>query len=151
MKKNTPFLLLLSFVLILGACKKDDDSTNEDSDILQSKVYQLQAMGGSSITGTATFTEDIDGKTTVLIKLEGSNTTEHPAFIRYNKASEGGSVAITLKECTCSVSETVVSMLDNGESINYDGLVALDGHISIHGSPQDLETIVSVANIGVNE
>lgn len=143
----------MAFVLILGACSKDDDKASEDvgDDILQSKVYQLEAMAGSNITGTATFTEDVDGKTTVLIKLEGSNTTEHPAFIRYNNASEGGPVAITLKECTCSVSETVVSMLDNGESINYDGLVELDGHITIHESPQDLETIVSVANIGANE
>lgn len=149
MKKSSPLFLVLAMVLVLGSCKKDDNG--DDSDVLQSKEYQLQAVGGSNITGTATFTEDIDGTTTVLIKLEGSNTTEHPAFIRYNTASEGGDVAITLKECTCSVSETVVSELDNGESLDFDGLLELDGHISIHGSPSDLETIVSVANIGANE
>ncbi len=151
MKKSSSLLLLLAVVLVLGGCKKDNDTEDIDDGILQSKVYQLQAMTGSSITGTATFTEDIDGKTTVLIQLEGSNTTEHPAFIRYNTASEGGAIAITLKECTCSVSETVVSKLDDGQSINFDGLLELDGHISIHESPEDLETIVSVANIGVNE
>lgn len=148
-KKSSSFLLLLTVVLVLGSCKKDDNG--DDSDVLQSKMYDLKAVDGSNITGTATFTEDIDGTTTVLIKLEGSNTTEHPAFIRYNDAAQGGDVAITLKECTCSVSETVVSELDNGESINFDGLLQLDGHITIHESPHDLETIVSVANIGLNE
>ncbi len=147
MKKSSSLLLVLAFALILGSCKKD----SVDTVILQSKVYQLNAMAGSNITGTATFTEDSEGKTTVLIELEGTNTTEHPAFIRYNDASEGGPVAITLNECTCSVSETVVSKLDGGASINYDGLLKLDGHITIHESPEDLETIVSVANIGSNE
>ena len=147
MKKSSSLLLIIACVLILGGCKKD----NVDTVILQSKVYQLNAMSGSNITGTATFTEDDQGKTTVLIELDGSNTTEHPAFIRYNNASDGGPVAITLKKCTCSVSETVVSKLDGGASINFDGLLKLDGHITIHESPEDLETIVAFANIGSNE
>ena len=147
MKKSSSLLLIIACVLVLGGCKKD----NVDTVILQSKVYQLNAVAGSNITGTATFTEDNEGKTTVLIELEGSNTTEHPAYIRYKSASEGGPIAITLKKCTCSISETVVSKLDGGASINYDGLLKLDGHIAIYESPEDLETIVSVANIGSNE
>ncbi|WP_373516252.1 hypothetical protein [Pricia sp.] len=149
MKKSTSLLVLFAFIVVLGGCKKDN--ATEGSEILQSKVYQLEAMGGSNVSGTATFTEDIEGKTTILLELEGSTTDEHPAFIRYNSASIGGDVAITLKKCTCSVGETVVSKLDNGEPIDYDGLLRLDGHISIHQSPKNLETIVSTANIGVNE
>lgn len=147
MKKSSSLLLVIAFAFILGSCKKDD----VDTVILQSKVYQLSAMAGSNITGTATFTEDSDGKTHVLIELDGSNTSEHPAFIRYNSASEGGPIAITLEACTCSISDTVVSELDGGASINYDGLLKLDGHISIHESTEEIETIISVANIGVNE
>lgn len=149
MKKTSSLLVLLAFIVILGGCKKDND--NEDTDIVQSKIYQLNAVGGSNITGTATFVEDTEGKTKILVQLEGSNTDVHPAFIRYNSASEGGPIAITLKKCTCSVGETVVSTLDCGEAIDFDGLLQLDGHISIHKGPEDLETVVSTANIGANE
>ena len=132
---------------MLSSCKKD----NVDTVILQSKVYQLIATTESNITGTATFTEDSNGSTFILIELEGSNTTEHPAFIRFNNAEEGGTVAITLTECTCSVSETLVTKLDGGTSIDFDGLLKLDGHITIHESPEDIDTIVSTVNIGINE
>lgn len=145
--KSSSLLLALTFVFILGSCKKD----SVDAVVLQSKVYQLNAMTDSNITGTATFTEDSEGKTHVLIELEGANTTLNPAFIRYNSADEGGPVAITLEKCTCSISDTVVSELDGGAKINFDGLLKLDGHITIHQSPEDLETIVAVANIGSNE
>lgn len=149
MKKSSSLLVLFVAMVIVGGCKKDND--NADTDSARSKIYQLQAMGDSDITGTATFMEEADGKTRILLELEGSTTDEHPAFIRYNSASEGGAVAITLKKCTCSVGETVVSELDNGEAIDFDGLLQLDAHISITKSPQDLETVVSTSNIGANE
>ncbi len=149
MKKTSSLLVLFTFMVILGGCKKDNDT--EDTDIAQSKIYQLQAMDDSNVTGTATFVEDVDGKTKILLKLEGSTTDVHPAFIKYNSASEGGEIAITLKKCICDVGETIVTTLDNGEAIDYDGLLQLDGHISIAKSPQDLETVVSTANIGANE
>lgn len=149
MKKTSSLLVLFVCMVILVGCKKDNNKA--DTDIAQSKIYQLHAMGGSNITGTATFVEEVSGKTKILLKLEGSTTDVHPAFIRYNSASEGGDVAITLKKCTCSVGETTVSTLDNGEAIDYDGLLQLNGHISIAKSPQDLETVVSTANIGANE
>lgn len=138
-------LVLTCLIVLLGSCKKDD----VDTVILQETVYNLIPLNSSGITGTATFTENSDGTTYILIELEGSNTSEHPAYIRYNSVSEGGSNAITLKDCTCAISETDVTKLDGGTSINYDGLLKFDGHVAILANKSD-DTVVAVANIGKN-
>lgn len=145
MKSSPYFLLVLSLVFLTG-CKSDDIS----SVILRSVEYRLTAVGGSNVTGTATFTEDNNGKTEVLIQLDdGSSTLVHPAYIRFNSADEGGAIALTLEACECAVSRTTVSKLDSGTPISYDDLLKLDGHISIHESPTDM-TVISVADVGEN-
>lgn len=145
MKSSPYFFITIAFVM-LTACKKDDVNTV----ILRSTEYQLVPVAGSNVTGTATFTEDSNKATEVLIELTGSSTATHPAYIRFNSGSEGGTIALTLKACECAVSHTVVSKLDDGTTISYDGLLKLDGHISIHESAADMGTIVAVADIGAN-
>lgn len=137
--------ILIIFGLIFTGCKKDD----VDTVILQETVYQLTTLNNSGVGGTATFTENSDGTTYILIELEGTNTDEHPALIRYNTYQEGGANAITLKDCTCLISETVVTKLDGGTGINYDGLLKFDGHVAILANKED-DTVVAVANIGRN-
>ena len=143
--KSFPVLILVLSLILFTNCKKD----NLDSVVLQETEYQLITLNSSGVTGTVTFTENSDGTTYILIELEGSNTSEHPAFIRYNSYSEGGSNAITLKDCTCQVSETVVNRLDGGTTINYDGLLKFNGHVAILASKTD-DTVVAVADIGTN-
>ncbi|MEM1259557.1 MAG: hypothetical protein AAGH81_13565 [Bacteroidota bacterium] len=118
--------------------------------ILRSTEYRLEAVGDSGIFGTVTFTEDSDGKTEVLVQLDdGSSVAIHPAYIRFNTLEEGGTVALTLNPCECAVSTTLVNQLDNGSIISYDGLMRLNGHVSIHNTPDDY-TVISGANIGSN-
>ncbi|WP_343486270.1 hypothetical protein [Allomuricauda sp. d1] len=144
--KSSPYSLMALVLLVFIGCKSDDI----DSVILQSTEYRLNAVNGSGITGTATFTQDSNGSTEVLIQLDdGSSTAIHPAFIRFNNANEGGAVALTLEACECAVSRTAVTELDTGTAISYDDLLTLDGHISIHESPTDM-TVISVADIGAN-
>ncbi|OWW26773.1 hypothetical protein B4Q04_03575 [Zobellia sp. OII3] len=144
MKRYISLLSLFVIVVLSVACNKDDDH----EEALRSTVYQLEATEGFNVTGTVTFTEGDDGTTNVLVKLVDSNTDEHPAYIRYSSGDEKDNIAITLKKCTCSVGETVVSKLDNGEPIDYDGLLQLDAYVSIHQSLEDMETIVSTVKIG---
>jgi len=143
--KSPLIICSMILTLIFTSCKKDD----VDTVVLQETVYQLTTLNSSGVNGTATFTENSDGTTYILIELQGSNTSEHPAFIRYNTYEEGGANAITLKDCTCLISETVVTKLDGGTSINYDGLLKFDGHVIILASKDD-DTAVAVANIGRN-
>ena len=149
MKKTNALTILLTFVLLISSCKKED--IEMEPEVLQSTSYELQAAGGSNISGTATFTEDSNGTTTILLDLNGSSTAEHPAYIRFNSVEEGGDIAITLTNCTCAISETIVSKLDDNSAIGYDRLVNFNGHITIHESPSDLETIISATNIGSNK
>ncbi|MBT8315901.1 MAG: hypothetical protein KJP26_15700, partial [Maribacter sp.] len=62
-------------------------------------------------------------------------------------AAEGGDVAITLNACQCSISDTTITQLDNGNPITYEGLLSLNGHITILDNSNN---IIAVADIGAN-
>jgi len=145
-KHSLTILFLLVMNGFLG-CTEDDV---EKAVILQSTSYKLHAISNSNISGKATFTQEDNGSTHVLIELEGAFTKENSAYIRFNRASVGGNVAITLKACECAISNTTITKLDNGTPITYDGLLALNGHISIHKGDNPDDPIVAVADIGSN-
>ncbi|MCJ7466119.1 MAG: hypothetical protein MUO53_05425 [Maribacter sp.] len=144
--KIRPFILImLALAMVLG-CSKD----NVDTVILSEIKYDIIDLHGA-VVGTVKFTEDSNMTTEVLIELTGTSTSTHPAFIRYNKATftYGSPTALTLKACECSISHTVVSKLDDGTPISFNGLSKLDGHVSIQQSATDA-TIIAIANIGLN-
>ena len=143
MKSSLTFLTLVC-ALIFASCNKDDV---EEAVILQSVDYPIFDVSGSNISGTATFTQEDNGSTHVLIELEGASTSTNPAFIHFNNAADGGDVAITLVACECSISNTTVTHFDIGNPITYEGLINLDGHITIR---DENNNIVSVADIGSN-
>ena len=142
--KSSLAVLALLCVMVFTGCKKDDV---EKAVILQSVEYQIYDVSGSGVSGTATFTQEDNGSTHVLIELDGANTSTNPAYIRFNSAAEGGDIAITLAVCECAISNTTITQLNNGNSITYEGLIALNGHITIHDANNN---IVAVADIGAN-
>jgi hypothetical protein len=146
MKKNALILLVIVSAL-LTACSNDDDS---EKGPLESFNFALVPVDNSGVEGMVTVSEKEDGTSTVTIELNGSTTEEHPAFIYHGNVSQDSEVAITLNACTCDKSVTQISQLDNGAKISYDGLKAFNGHVKIHLGPNDLETVVAAANIGVN-
>ena len=146
MKSSLSFIAL-AIVLIFTACKKDDVA---EAVILQSIEYQIYDVSSSGVSGTATFTQEDNGSTHVLIELAGGYTATNPAFIRFNSAAEGGDVAITLKACECAISNTTITKLDNGNPITYEGLLGLNGQVTIHASNSDQSAILAVADIGAN-
>ena len=145
--KSSLSLLALTLVLIFSGCGKDDVA---EAVILKSVEYQIYDVSNSGVSGTVTFTQEDNGSTHVLIELAGGYTANNPAFIRFNSAAEGGSVAITLKVCECSISNTTITKLDNGNSITYEGLLALNGHVTIHANSDNNSAILAVADIGAN-
>jgi len=142
--KSSLSILALVFTLFFTSCNKDDAAK---AVILQSVEYQIYDVSGSNVTGTATFTQEDNGSTHVLIELNGSDTSTNPAFIHFNSAAKGGEIAITLSVCTCSISDTTITKLDNGNSITYEGLLDLNGHITILDGNGN---IIAVADIGAN-
>ena len=150
--KKAPYFLLFIALTILSSCGKDDniEPTGVNEIIVDQKDYSLISANNSGITGKATFTRDSNDNTTILIELTNTNTEEHPANVRFNSASEGGPVAITLEPCTCAVSTTVVTQLDDGTPIDFDKLLNLDGHVSIQESSANPGVVVATADIGIN-
>lgn len=141
--KNSLSVLTLVCILVFTSCNKDDPKTV----ILQQISYTISQVANSGVSGTATFTQEDNLSTHVLIELINSNTTTNPAFINFNSAAEGGDIALTLNACECSISNTTITTLDNGGSITYEGLINLNGHISIL---DENGNIVAVADIGSN-
>ncbi|MGB5437407.1 MAG: hypothetical protein WBM98_16035 [Maribacter sp.] len=146
MKRSLSFLML-AFALVLSGCNKDDVA---EAVILKSVQYQIYDVSNSGVSGTATFTQEDNGSTHVLIELVGGYTATNPAFIRFNSAAEGGNVAITLHTCECAISNTTITQLDNGNTITYEGLLALNGHVTIHANSSNNSSILAVADIGAN-
>ena len=147
MKNYALFLFLMVLSLSLGCSK--DDSSDPNNDPLGKTTYTLNEVNNSGVVGTVTISENKDGSSTVAIKLEGSTTDVHPAFIYHGNVSSDTEKAITLNACTCETSTTKVSQLDNGTKISYDGLMAFNGNVRIHESATN-ETVVASGNIGVN-
>ncbi|MEP0134077.1 MAG: hypothetical protein ABJJ25_07610 [Eudoraea sp.] len=150
--KNVPYFLMLFTMVLLTSCSSDDniEPTGVNEIIVDEQAYNLTAVNGSGIIGTVTFTRDSNENTTILIELTNTNTEEHPAYVRFNNAAEGGPIAITLEPCTCAVSTTVVTQLDDGTPIDFDKLLNLDGHVSIQESVTNPDLLVSIADIGIN-
>lgn len=119
----------------------------------QSKQYELNSVSDPDIRGTATFSERVSGETLVTLQLENTPADgTHPAHIHKNTAAEGGDIAITLNSVNgeTGMSKTDVSEFDNGEAITYEQLIAYDGYINVHQSPENLGTLIAQGDIGAN-
>jgi hypothetical protein len=145
---------LLSLVMLIpfvfSSCSKDDVPAVT---VVNSKVYDLGAVGTSGISGTATFIEKSDA--TVSIELDLKNTPQggiHPAHIHLNTAAEGGDIALTLTAVDGSTgkSTTTFKTLKDGSAINYQALINFDGYINVHESANNLGTLVAQGDIGQN-
>lgn len=117
------------------------------------KTYQLKSVAVPGIFGTVTFEKKNNG-TLVSIDLEGTpNGGSHPAHIHFNSAAEGGGIAVSLDPVNGSSgkSKTLVTQLDNGTAISYEGLLNFDGYVNVHLSASQLNIIVAQGDIGGNE
>ena len=118
------------------------------------KTYALNDIDMSGVTGTAKFSERENGEALAVIELTNTvNGTMHPAHIHNNTALEGGDVAFTFNaiDGDTGISKTNVSQLDDGTEFLFENVVEFDGHVNVHLDPNNLQTIVSQGDIGVNE
>ncbi|MFA0963859.1 CHRD domain-containing protein [Roseivirga sp. BDSF3-8] len=152
-KLLNPLAMMCCVLLITTACSDDDDAPVGPQPTGDTEMFVLNSVSDPGISGMVTFTENDDNSTTVTIDLNGtSNGDMHPSHIHFNTAAEGGDIAVSLNSVNgnTGMSETVVTMLDNGTSISYDELVSFDGYINVHLSASDLSTLVAQGDIGEN-
>lgn len=120
----------------------------------ETKTYGLNAVAVPDISGTATFSERVNGEALAVIEL--ANTPEggeHPAHIHNNTAAEGGGIAFTFNPVNgdTGISKSNVAALDDGSAFGYADVLSFNGYINVHLSAEDLGTIVAQGDIGQNE
>jgi hypothetical protein len=150
MRKVVPYLVL-AISLVAGGCSKSEEQ-EESKGTLETRTYSLHSVDKPEIQGSVKISELENGNSELLLKINGSSTDIHPAYIYSGGENGNGAIAITLEaiECDCEESITVISKLDNGTPITFQGLKAFNGHIKIHQSATELGTIIAQGNIGVN-
>ncbi len=122
----------------------------------ESKTYQLDEKDVDGISGSVVFEERKNGETLVSIMLDGTpDGGMHPAHIHVGSVSEApGAIAITLNSVngTTGMSMTNVTKFngEDGEAMDYNGLLNYDGYINVHLSAEDLETLVAQGDVGSN-
>lgn len=119
----------------------------------ESVTYDLSSLTEDAIEGTATIYKRVSGAVLIDIKLEGTaGTGLYPAHIHANSVEEGGDVVVTLEPVQQDTGRSIthVEMLDDETPVTYEDLLTYDGHINVHLSETDMETIISQGNIGAN-
>lgn len=117
------------------------------------KVYTLNAVGNSGISGTATFAERKSGFALVTIQLTGTTANgSHPSHIHGNNAATGGPIVkdLTTVNGATGKSATHIAALNDNTAITYAQLLTYNGYINVHQSSTDLATLVAQGNIGSN-
>ncbi|WP_051907887.1 CHRD domain-containing protein [Flavimarina sp. Hel_I_48] len=118
------------------------------------KEYALGSVSNPDISGTATFSERMDGTTLVELNLEGtSDGNAHPAHIHMNTAAETGDIVIDLKDVdgATGMSATQVEAFNDDTAVEYAALLEYDGYINVHESSLNITTLLAQGDIGQNE
>ncbi|MBD8487135.1 CHRD domain-containing protein [Echinicola sp. CAU 1574] len=153
MKKQVKYfvamILMVTMVIVVSCDDKDDEPSPQG----QKKVYTLNSVAGSGVTGTVTFTRQDDGTTQISIVLTGTAAGDmHPSHIHANSAAEGGGIVIDLTDVdgASGMSETIVDEMNDGTPITYQELINFDGYVNVHKSASELSTLVAQGDIGSN-
>ncbi len=155
--KNIQSILKMSAIALITSafafsCSDDDDNKNNAPGFTgESKTYTLISADDSDVSGTAQFRERTDGSMVVTVDLDGTTSGQsYPVFIRSNASNETGATIVELEPVngTTGTSATILEERDNGTTLTYDQVLALNGTLVVTTSD---ETVVSQSDIGSNE
>jgi hypothetical protein len=118
------------------------------------KVYTLNEVADSGVSGTATFAKRKNGKTEITLNLEGTVADgDHPAHIHANSVASGtGGIVLDLKNVNGATGKSVTSAnaFNDHTAVTYDELLGYNGHINVHLSAANLGTLIAQGDIGSN-
>lgn len=118
------------------------------------KVYALRAVSNPAISGTATFTKRVSGKTLVSLSLTGTTPgVSSISHIHVNTVAQTGAVVVDLTAVNGATgkSETSIEKLNSGVEISYDELLVFNGYINVHESASNISTLIAEGDIGRNQ
>lgn len=141
------FALVMGVLLWTGC---DSTGTDGQTDVADQISYDLEPQNDTGVSGTVTFWRAGPDTTLVTLDLDEDAivaSVSHPAHIHLNSASEGGDIEYFLSAVNGS-SPTGTTARKIGVSI--EDLATFDGHVNVHQSPANLNTLVAQGNIGDN-
>jgi hypothetical protein len=145
------FIGFLMAVVVIGACQDEDtprDLTGYET------TYELVAGSVHDVKGIVTFKERVDGFTTVVITLHGTNgSAKHPVHVHLgNISTQGADVAAVLNPVIAATgkSETILTSLADETPISYKDLGKLKACIKVHlsDSGPERDIVLSAGNVG---
>jgi hypothetical protein len=150
--RRLPLSALVLFALSLGLLVGCDssDSGMGDAPVADQITYDLTPQNNSGVGGTVTFWRAGPDTTLVTLDLDESATVaqvSHPAHIHANSASEGGGIVYYLSAVNgSSPNGTTARKI----GVPIEELATFDGHVNVHASPANLQTVVAQGDIGAN-
>jgi hypothetical protein len=115
------------------------------------KIYPMNSVNASGISGTVTFAERKSGFTLVTIDLTGTADINRVAHIHANSVAVTGAVVkdLSVVNGTTGKSFTHVAALNDGTAITYAQLLTYNGYAQVHISPTGGAAVAN-GNIGSN-
>ena len=157
MKRISTYFTMLVFIALTVACGGEDAG---DSEFTGNEVRMELIPGtvsGNTTSGTLLIRERTTGEAQLDITLNNVITgAEHPVHLHFGSLDDNGDVATyltTLRETDgVGVSSTILTRLDNDESVSFSSLITFNGSIKIHfeaSGPLE-DAVLGSANIGLN-
>jgi hypothetical protein len=118
-------------------------------------VYSLQQASVYPISGTVTFKERKDGRTTILVEVDGtSGNASHPVHLHLGDLSvPDAEIAALLTPLSAAIgtSETILQTLSDESVVTYSQLISMRASIKIHlgETGPERNIILAAGNIGV--
>ncbi len=146
------FLFLgLIAVLSLNSCDESGDPAPTPNG--NNRSYPVVSLNNDNISGELILAEYSDGSVNIILELNNTvSGNTHPAFIYFDNALEGNQTVLTLNPVDGATggSQTRTTQFDDGTSFTFGQLLEYDGHVKIHASPTDLNTVLAAGDFGAN-
>lgn len=114
-------------------------------------TYTIDAVSGSSISGTVTFFERKSGLAMVQVEVTGTvGGNSHPNHIHENSVATGGSIVLNFNNIdgATGISKTDAVKFNVGTAVTYAELLLYNGHVIVHH--ETTFSPVAKGNIGSN-
>jgi len=102
----------------------------------ETKVYNLDEVNSSGVSGIITFAERKSGFSIATIQMSGTKSGDSlPAHIHENSVATGGSILFTFNEVNGDTGQSItnVEQMDNdGDELTYAQILDFDGHVIVH-------------------
>ncbi len=151
-------LIILPILLFLiSACTSDGEVAEFTGNEISMALIPGNVLGNQT-SGTLRVRELTGGAAKIEVSLNGViQNANHPVHLHYGSLADDGNIATILNPVVDiegkGESSTVLSVLENGETLSYSQFLTFNGSLKVHfestGALKD--EILGSINIGINE